>query len=213
MAYQPAGTDIAIQTEKVEGCAAVTKSNFVRRLDTLIKAIYETPEGGCGCCLEKWIEWVEPFGPKDQAVYLRMPISTAVATQRFVGRSIPNRPYEYESDAAALEDFMITHWAHYTEPPSLVGLNLQSESKASQTKPVSQEYGFMSVETGIWTHQELVELLAFRKAEYAGNTNPIVKAWLDELEQEVMLKEDKPSPSVLLNNDENTASSIDWLSE
>lgn len=29
----------------------MTKSDFVRRLDVLIKAIYETPEGGVGCCL------------------------------------------------------------------------------------------------------------------------------------------------------------------
>jgi hypothetical protein len=28
-----------------------TKSEFIRRLDVLIKAIYDTPEGGCGCCL------------------------------------------------------------------------------------------------------------------------------------------------------------------
>lgn len=29
----------------------MTKSDFIRRLDVLVKAIYETPEGGCGCCL------------------------------------------------------------------------------------------------------------------------------------------------------------------
>ena len=28
-----------------------TKSELIRRLDVLVKAIYETPEGGCGCCL------------------------------------------------------------------------------------------------------------------------------------------------------------------
>lgn len=29
----------------------MTKSSLIRRLDVLVKAIYETPEGGCGCCL------------------------------------------------------------------------------------------------------------------------------------------------------------------
>jgi hypothetical protein len=29
----------------------MTKSELIRRLDVLVKAIYETPEGGCGCCL------------------------------------------------------------------------------------------------------------------------------------------------------------------
>ena len=27
------------------------KSELIRRLDVLVKAIYDTPEGGCGCCL------------------------------------------------------------------------------------------------------------------------------------------------------------------
>jgi hypothetical protein len=29
----------------------MTKSEFIRRLDTLARAIYDTPQGGCGCCL------------------------------------------------------------------------------------------------------------------------------------------------------------------
>jgi hypothetical protein len=29
----------------------MTKSELIRRLDVLVKAIYETPAGGCGCCL------------------------------------------------------------------------------------------------------------------------------------------------------------------
>lgn len=29
----------------------MTKSDLIRRLDVLTKAIYETPEGDCGCCL------------------------------------------------------------------------------------------------------------------------------------------------------------------
>lgn len=30
---------------------SLEKSDLIRRLDVLVKAIYETPEGGCGCCL------------------------------------------------------------------------------------------------------------------------------------------------------------------
>lgn len=29
----------------------MTKSELIRTLDTLVKAIYETPRGGVGCCL------------------------------------------------------------------------------------------------------------------------------------------------------------------
>jgi hypothetical protein len=29
----------------------MTKSELIQRLNVLVKAIYETPQGGCGCCL------------------------------------------------------------------------------------------------------------------------------------------------------------------
>jgi hypothetical protein len=39
------------QKIQIEEIKVPTKSEFIRRLDVLARAIYETPEGGCGCCL------------------------------------------------------------------------------------------------------------------------------------------------------------------
>ena len=31
---------------------------------------------------ERWIDWIEPFGPENQSVYMRVPESTAVAVSK-----------------------------------------------------------------------------------------------------------------------------------
>lgn len=54
---------------------------------------------------ERWVEWVEPFGPNSEPVYLSIPESTAVAKQKSL--------YYYNSDKEALYDFMVVHWATF----------------------------------------------------------------------------------------------------
>jgi hypothetical protein len=60
---------------------------------------------------ERWIEWIEPFGPNNEPVYCRVPPATAIASQRRVA--------EYPTDERALEDFMTVHWAARVPPPSV----------------------------------------------------------------------------------------------
>lgn len=55
------------------------------------------------------IEWIEPFGPSNEPVFCRVLPETAIAYQR--RNALQAKNYEYESDEAALEDFMIVHWA------------------------------------------------------------------------------------------------------
>jgi hypothetical protein len=60
---------------------------------------------------ERWIEWIEPFGPSNEPVYCRVPPATAIASQRRVA--------DYPTDERALEDFMTVHWAERVPPPSV----------------------------------------------------------------------------------------------
>ena len=56
------------------------------------------------------VEWVEPFSPTNEPVYCRVTENTAIEMQRAAGLTA-NSHYTYPSDAAALEDFIINHWA------------------------------------------------------------------------------------------------------
>lgn len=65
-----------------------------------------------------WIEWVEPFGLKEEPVYMRVPLQTAVDAQKFSAASA--KPgFTYETDEAALDDFITVRWAWKieAEPP------------------------------------------------------------------------------------------------
>ena len=64
---------------------------------------------------ERWIEWIEPFGPTDEPVYLRISESTAIKTQRVFAAAKPH--IEYKTDSDALDDFMVCHWAQFVEGP------------------------------------------------------------------------------------------------
>jgi hypothetical protein len=55
----------------------------------------------------KWVEWIEPFGPNSEPVYLSCPATTAVAVMM--------QAHPYESDQEALDDFIVVHWATVTE--------------------------------------------------------------------------------------------------
>jgi len=64
--------------------------------------------------LERWITWVEPFGPNNEPVYMFVPESTAIAVSKdFAKRS----NHTYTSDEEALSNFMDVHWAWFTEKP------------------------------------------------------------------------------------------------
>lgn len=63
-----------------------------------------------------WIEWVEPYGPNSEPVYMRVSVKTAVSYQRM--------KYLYDTDDEALADFMAVNWAYRPKPL----LSLSSES-------------------------------------------------------------------------------------
>lgn len=50
-----------------------------------------------------WVEWIEPFGPDNEPVYMRVPETTAIA--------IMKQQHPYATDADALDDFIVVHWA------------------------------------------------------------------------------------------------------
>ena len=60
---------------------------------------------------ERWIEWIEPFGPSNEPVYCRIPVSTAVAHSKWCAAKISK--YTYPNDEEALVDFMLVHWAAF----------------------------------------------------------------------------------------------------
>lgn len=60
----------------------------------------------------RWVEWVEPFGPDNQPVYMRVAETTAIASAKHVASL---RQHTYTDDKAALEDFLTVHWAELRE--------------------------------------------------------------------------------------------------
>ena len=61
---------------------------------------------------EHWVEWVEPFGPNFEPVYMRTLASTAVMVQK---KAAAVHGHVYENDTQALEDFVIVNWASCIE--------------------------------------------------------------------------------------------------
>lgn len=58
---------------------------------------------------ERWITWIEPWGPNSEPIYCYAPESTVVKWAK---------KYHPESnDAEALDDFMVVNWATFTEKP------------------------------------------------------------------------------------------------
>ena len=56
---------------------------------------------------QRWVEWIEPFGPNNEPVYLRVPESTASSQVKHVSGEM--------SDEDALEEFMVVKWASFVE--------------------------------------------------------------------------------------------------
>ena len=54
-----------------------------------------------------WVEWIEPFGPNNEPVYLSVPATTAIAVMKHV--------HGYTSNEEALEEFIVVNWATITE--------------------------------------------------------------------------------------------------
>lgn len=57
--------------------------------------------------LERWIEWVEPYGPNDEPVYMRVTAETAIAKQKV---QAAKWEYVYQNDEQALEDFLTINY-------------------------------------------------------------------------------------------------------
>ncbi len=60
----------------------------------------------------RWVEWIEPFGPNNEPVYLSVPETTAIACMK---DSAKRRGKFYLSDEQALDDFVVVHWAYIKE--------------------------------------------------------------------------------------------------
>ena len=63
---------------------------------------------------QRWVEWVEPFGPNNEAVYMRVPEATAIAVSKKAAAD-RSHSFLYVNDEDALSDFMTVHWASFVE--------------------------------------------------------------------------------------------------
>jgi hypothetical protein len=57
---------------------------------------------------ERWIEWVEPFGPNNEPVYMRVPESTAITVSK---AAAAKSGHVYANDTDALDDFIAVNCA------------------------------------------------------------------------------------------------------
>ena len=63
--------------------------------------------------MNRWIEWVEPFGFTQKTVHCRIKEQDAIEETKATGLKMGR---VYESDDRALEDFMVAHWASFSPP-------------------------------------------------------------------------------------------------
>jgi hypothetical protein len=61
---------------------------------------------------QTWVEWIEPFGPNCEPVYMRTLASTAILVQK---QGAAKHGHIYENDMQALEDFIVVNWASIIE--------------------------------------------------------------------------------------------------
>jgi hypothetical protein len=59
----------------------------------------------------EWVEWIEPFGPNNEPVYMRVTIEVAIACAKHNARVLTGLEKPYKTDKDALLDFMSVHWA------------------------------------------------------------------------------------------------------
>ena len=84
----------------------------------------------------RWITWVEPFAPSNEAVYCTISEKTAVEVQRSI--------HEYETDEQALEDFMIVHWARFCNSPKSLIPGVENKGGNMKIESFSGPYRFLS---------------------------------------------------------------------
>lgn len=63
---------------------------------------------------QDWVTWVGPLGQDSETQYCFATVADAISVQRKVAKSYG---HEYESDQAALDDFMVVHWAQFCNSP------------------------------------------------------------------------------------------------
>ena len=51
----------------------------------------------------EWIEWIEPFGPNNEPVYMRVTPETAIAVMK--------KAHPELTDEQALDEFIVVNWA------------------------------------------------------------------------------------------------------
>jgi hypothetical protein len=57
----------------------------------------------------KWINWIEPWGPNSEPIYIRAQVETVIAKMK---ANFPERNY---TDQQALDEFVVVNWAYITE--------------------------------------------------------------------------------------------------
>lgn len=88
---------------------------------------------------EPIVEWVEPFGPHDEPVTMRVPASTAIAVMLDIARK---KGKCYDSPEKALDDFVVVHWATLLAAASVP---VQPVTPAEWSEVVNAVHFFASV--------------------------------------------------------------------
>jgi hypothetical protein len=61
---------------------------------------------------ERWVTWVEPWGPNQEPIYCFAPESTCITWIK--------KRYPELTDESVLNNFMIVYWASFTEKPASI---------------------------------------------------------------------------------------------
>ena len=70
----------------------------------------DQPTPPAGARPQKWIEWIEPFGPNNEPVYMRVTEQTAIAVMK--------KAHPELTDEQALDEFIVVNWAARASSPA-----------------------------------------------------------------------------------------------
>lgn len=120
--------DAEVEIDRLEGLIAEARAvhKGTVRLEKEVQAVKENNS------TVRWVEWIEPFGPNNQPVYMAVPADTAIADAKYVASL---HQHTYKNDEDALSDFMVVHWADFCSPRIAIKSGLPGLQRGGSIAP------------------------------------------------------------------------------
>jgi hypothetical protein len=83
--------------------------------------------------MSKYVQWVEPYGDGDEALWMMMSIADVVSVRR---EEEPRYTSDGKSDQQVIDDFCVIHWGTVVEWEPVVGHNVVYRSQEPEVQGI-----------------------------------------------------------------------------